>query len=1342
MYNPVSTYRIQFHKGFTFADFEQIIPYLKSLGIKTVYASPIFAAVPGSMHGYDVTDPSQINPEIGTLEQLKSISIKLKDAGIGWLQDIVPNHMAFHPDNRRLMDVLANGRDSRYADFFDIIRDDPENGDKLMVPFLGKPLHKAVEEKELQICDEDDPAIDYFGTRYPLNDTSVKRLMREQQIDGPAAFLSKVNEDARLLLQLLDAQHYRLCCWQETDRRINYRRFFTVNSLICLNMQRKEVFDEYHALIYRLLREGVFQGLRVDHIDGLYDPETYLVRLRQLAGPEAYIVVEKILEEGEQLPGSWPVQGTTGYDFLAAADKLFMAKSGAGAFTQFYETIEPQSTVFSERVFEKKRLILGDNMQGELDNLYRLFISLRLVPAEAAAAAGEETWKALIAEMLVRCPVYRFYGNTMPLPDDVSVALRQLIQQAGSATGKRDAAAELEKSLLVKPATEDDSYRQRALQFFTRLMQFTGPLMAKGVEDTLMYTYNRFIGLNEVGDSPGIFGIGVEDFHRMIAARRSQWPLAMNTTATHDTKRGEDVRARLAVLTDVAAEWTAQVKKWQQAHTALKTNDAPDANDEYFIYQTLIGSQPMPNAADDDFGQRLERYLEKALREGKRNTGWAQPDEAYEAAAKRFAAALLQPQGGFLSQSAAFRKRVADYGMVNSLSQTLLKYIVPGIPDLYQGGELWDLSMVDPDNRRPVDYRLRSNMLQDNADWPRLWQNRYDGRIKLILTSILLKARAADPETFSRGGYLPVRVTGVYRENIFAFARYLGGSWYLAVVPLHAATIAGADLQDFDWKDTCIALPPAAPRSWTNMLTGSKGYAMDSIAVNELFSAVPVALLRLHESGNGRGAGILMHITSLPSSFGIGDIGPQAYRFADFLFQSRQRYWQMLPLSPVDAASGYSPYSAASAMAANELLISPELLARDGLLPVKDLKNYIVATESVDYEQAALIRRRLFPAAYARFLKIKNRAVFEAFKRSEAWWLDDFAAYCHLKITFGGAPWYKWPAEYKCRRKAAAEDAAGQAAIDRIKWLQFIFNEQWQALRRYCAEKNIRLVGDMPFYISYDSADVWAHPELFKLDSEGRMTEVAGVPPDYFSATGQLWGMPVYRWDKLKATGYAWWLDRIKRNLNFFDLLRLDHFRAFSAYWEVPGGSENAINGHWEPGPGSGFLGTVKHACGNLPFIAEDLGQIDDSVYQLRDQFKLPGMRVLQFAFDDSMPVSVHIPHNYDQNSFAYTGTHDNNTIKGWYENNMEEAGRQRLRNYMGVNITAANVSQQMINACYASVAKAAIIPMQDILGLGEAARMNVPSSAEGNWRWRLAYGALTPRVSRYLNELSVRYNR
>ncbi|QHL86501.1 malto-oligosyltrehalose synthase [Nibribacter ruber] len=1409
MHNPVATYRLQFHKEFTFEDFERIMPYLQKLGVSTIYASPIFEATPGSTHGYDGTNPHRINPEIGTEEQLKTLTNTLKEQGISWLQDIVPNHMAFHPFNPFLMDVLEKGPMSLYYNFFDINWASALYQGRVMVPFLGAPLEQVIQNKELKIAYNQGQqrwVCQYYDSAFPLNPNSyltilkgasqpnqalTQLLLKLQEIhqeEEPKAFalqwtefqqqlaslmknesvrtaveesLNTINNDPEKLQQLTEQQVYQLCYWQETDYQINFRRFFTVNGLICLNIQEPEVFNVYHHYIKQLLDDGVFQGLRIDHVDGLYDPTGYLRQLRELAGEETYIAVEKILEPGEQMPKQWPIQGNTGYDFLAYVNNLFTYQPGQEAFDKLYQHVVGESAPVHEQIQEKKSYILHQHMAGELKNLYQLFLELRLVEEGVLSCVPGEKLKAAIAEFLVQCPVYRYYGNQMPLDGEEAQAVQTIFHHIRESQPDLTGAVELlERTLLsAAPEGEDDTYWQRSQRFYQRLMQFTGPIMAKGVEDTIMYTFNRFVGHNEVGDAPDAFGMSAQEFHQIMQNRQQNWPLSLNGTSTHDTKRGEDVRARLNVLTEFADEWTTAVQEWRVLNADLKQNNMPDANDEYLIYQTMLGAFPMPGQDEDDFENRVQEYLQKALREAKVNSNWTTPNEEYEAAAKSFVVKLLDKSRPFFGSFEKFRQKTTDFGIVKSLSQVLLKFTAPGVPDVYQGTELWDFSLVDPDNRRPVDFEKRQTWLEelDNTDlnrleaqWADLWENRYDARIKLWLTKTLFNERKNNADVFTKGAYFPLDVEGECKDHVLAFARKHLHTWYLMAVPLHLAALAKAQgvekLEDIDWKDTKVVLPEDAPKDWQDTLLRIDGSYAHELLVKDLFGVFPLALLKL-KARNERGAGILLHISSLPSSFGIGDLGPEARNFANFLHASNQKYWQLLPLNPVEEGQGYSPYSSISSRAGNPLLISPELLAREGLLATEQLPNYhLPQTGSVDYEQAKRVKEELLEKAWQTFRSGDFQTLqqqFMAFCGSEAGWLHDFALYVLLKDQNDGGAWFQWEDKFKQRNPEALEQLAKDhaQALEKTKWVQFLFHKQWTQLRTYCNNRGIQMFGDMPFYISYDSVDVWSNREIFAVDAGGNMTGVAGVPPDNFSEDGQLWGMPVFKWEVLKEQDYSWWMGRLRKNMELYDLVRLDHFRAFADYWEVPAGEETAKNGEWKQGPGADFFTFAEKELGSLPFIAEDLGEINDQVLKLRDDFNLPGMKILQFAWGEEMPQNDYMPHNYARNFIAYTGTHDNNTTLGWYRQE-GKPHHQQIEHYVGRGLSEADIYWVMARLAYASVAKTAILPMQDVLGIDEQGRMNTPGQAQGNWGWRLMPGQINKQTKNQLKEWTIIFNR
>lgn len=498
---------------------------------------------------------------------------------------------------------------------------------------------------------------------------------------------------------------------------------------------------------------------------------------------------------------------------------------------------------------------------------------------------------------------------------------------------------------------------------------------------------------------------------------------------------------------------------------------------------------------------------------------------------------------------------------------------------------------------------------------------------------------------------------------------------------------------------------------------------------------------------NKRGAGILLHISSLPSPFGIGDLGPEAILFADFLNRSRQKYWQLLPLNPTEQGQGHSPYSSISSCAGNTLLISPELLAKDGLLDAEELAQYHLSQEGKTlFAEAERVKAEIFEKVWQNYHHGKGHQLkkdFERFCKKESYWLNDFSLYMLLKQQNECQPWFEWPEEYKLREKHALKKllSDNKEHIEKVQWLQFLFAKQWNELRNYCNDRRIKFFGDLPFYVSYDSVDVWAHRNLFSLDKEGNMIGMAGVPPDAFSNDGQLWGMPVFLWEVLKKHNYDWWIERFKKNMELFDLLRLDHFRAFADYWEVPAGEKTAKNGKWKPGPGADFFKAVKKSLGDLPFIAEDLGEINEPVYELRDEFNFPGMKVLMFAFGEGMPKNPYIPHNYCENFVAYTGTHDNNTMRGWYR---QEGCKynQQIQEYLGKPLTEDDIHIEMGRLAYASVANIAILPMQDVLGIDELGRMNTPALGENNWQWRLIPGQVTADAEDLLKEWTTIYNR
>ncbi len=495
-----------------------------------------------------------------------------------------------------------------------------------------------------------------------------------------------------------------------------------------------------------------------------------------------------------------------------------------------------------------------------------------------------------------------------------------------------------------------------------------------------------------------------------------------------------------------------------------------------------------------------------------------------------------------------------------------------------------------------------------------------------------------------------------------------------------------------------------------------------------------------------RGSGVLLHVTSLPSRFGIGDFGPAARRFADFLRKSSQSYWQILPLTPTSPFIGNSPYSSDSAFALNPALASPELMAEEGWLEPAELEAYVAHDPArADYEGAAAFKDGLFRRAFERVkADLATDAHFQDFCRDNAFWLDDYALFKTIKDDLGGREWTAWPEKLRDRDEAALKEEAGNAAekILRIKFVQYVLAKQWQELRQYLSETNLLVIGDLPIYVTQDSADVWANPHLFKLGPDKNPLFIAGVPPDYFSETGQRWGNPVYAWDEHEKTGFAWWVRRLDRNLKLYDFIRLDHFRGFEAYWEIPASEETAVNGEWIKAPGRAFFDVMLKRFANMPIIAEDLGVITAEVRELKETFGFPGMKILQFAFSPGIGENRDAPHNYTRDCVAYTGTHDNNTTLGWARDEIGEEGRRIFREYAGRSVSPESVAWDLIRMVMGSVANTAVIPMQDLLSLGEKARMNMPSVAKGNWSWRVVEEQLTVELADKLRTLTDLYGR
>ena len=924
---PKATYRIQLNSSFGFTETKTIVPYLAALGITDIYASPIFKARKGSTHGYDVVDPNQLNPELGTEADFEALSEDLKNHGMGWLQDVVPNHMAFDQENQMLMDVLENGQGSEYLRFFDIDWDHPYEGIKgrLLAPFLGSFYGECLEGQEIQLRygstgftlryhdlelpirmesyvrllthqlttlkrnlggDHPDfinllgvlyvlktlPSGDAVGERYEqtkfvkttLWELYCKNREIKDFIDQNIDLFNGKDGDPEsfgLLNDMLSQQLFRLSFWKVATEEINYRRFFSINDLISLRVEDEHVFNETHALIMQLVDEKRISGLRIDHIDGLYDPKGYLERVRERVG-STYVVVEKILEPGEELLGSWPVQGTTGYDFMNYVNGVLCRSENEKRFSHIYSGITGFNLAYDDLVCVKKRLIMGRHMAGDIDNLAHLLKATSSTDRHGSDITLYGLRRALV-EVMVHFPVYRTYvSNEAPSETDRSYIKMAVDKAIRNNPGLLKELRFIERFLLLQ--LEDYlSEEQKALRlhFVMRFQQFTSPLMAKGFEDTTLYVYNRLLSMNEVGGNPSQFGISMGEFHLFNERRAIHWPHSLNTTTTHDTKRGEDVRARINVLSEIPEEWERNAKKWSRINRKRKRKingqKVPDINDEYFLYQTLIGAFPFQASEHAPFVERIKAYTIKAVREAKVHTAWLKPDADYEEAFLSFVGEILdlRDDNPFLNGFLPFQKKVSHYGIFNSLSQTLIKITSPGVPDFYQGTELWDLSLVDPDNRRPVDYEQRKAILFDinkKANSKilnlvgQLLHSKEDGRIKLFLISRALNLRRQNSEAFEKGAYIPLEVIGRHKDHVLAFARNHKKLWVVTIAPrFFTGLVAESEypLGKTVWSDTHIRLPDDFPHSWINMMTNQAIKSEDGLTVGDVLKDFPVALV-------------------------------------------------------------------------------------------------------------------------------------------------------------------------------------------------------------------------------------------------------------------------------------------------------------------------------------------------------------------------------------------------------------------------------------------------------------------------------------------------------------------
>jgi len=812
-----ATYRLQFHRRFTLRDALEIVPYLAELGVSHVYASPLLAARSGSSHGYDVCDPTKINPEIGTEADLRNLVEALRARNMGLVLDIVPNHMSASPDNAWWWDVLQHGRGSRFATYFDIEWEvpGPATQGKVLLPVFGDQLPAVLERKELRLTLENNRVlVRYFDHRFPTSPESIKGLSRPLE-----SALAELNACPKDLGRFLEQQHYRLAHSRLADQAINYRRFFNIADLAGLRVEDPQVFEDVHSHVLQWYRDNLLDGLRVDHPDGLHNPEKYLKDLRDHA-PQVGLFVEKILVGDEALPSRWPVQGTTGYDFLNRLGSLFIDPKSQNALTQFYSDFTNERRSFQEIALEKKRLVLRTLFPAELGRLLR---TLRPVLAAARQGASHESQvREALIELAACFPVYRTYVRADT--GFVSEADVQYIETA--ATRARQNRPELAAGLdflrdvlLLRERYPDAS------SFVMLFQQLTGPAMAKGVEDTAFYCFNRFVALNEVGGNPGSFGMTLKAFHDCCHEAQRQRPQSLLASTTHDTKRSEDVRARLALLSEIPDDWAAAVRRWSAQLEKHRQGGFPDRNAEYLFYQTVVGAWPLTR-------KRALAYIQKAAREAKEHTSWSEPNADYEKAIEHFVAGALEhPE--FVADLERFVAQLIEPGWLNSLAQTLIKLTAPGIPDFYQGTELWDLSLVDPDNRRPVDFALRRQLLETlrGLSAEGAWQRRPEGLPKLWLIWRTLLFRTQRQDLFGpQSSYEPLIANGEKSQHVVAFIR---GGEALTIAPRLVLSLKDG------WSNTTLTFPAGL---WQNELT-SEIIRGGTLPLSEILSRFPVAFL-------------------------------------------------------------------------------------------------------------------------------------------------------------------------------------------------------------------------------------------------------------------------------------------------------------------------------------------------------------------------------------------------------------------------------------------------------------------------------------------------------------------
>ena len=944
---PSSTYRIQLNPDFRFADTLKILDYLHELGISDLYLSPILASRKGSTHGYDVIDPTRINPDLGTEEEFTTLQTELQNRGMGLLLDIVPNHMAANAENPWWMDVLENGTQSAFAAYFDVEWHPHARSleGRILLPVLGRPFGEALDSGEIKLVYNDGSfLIQYFESLFPvaprsyhaiLNlhagrlknslseetaayheysgvlssaldlaraDRRVASTAQEQRLrfestrdrlrslmntspeiatlvrENVAELNGKVGDPGSvgLLQRLLAEQNYKLAFWQNMNESINYRRFFTIADLVGVRVEDPIVFESTHGYVMRLVAKNPYSGLRIDHIDGLRDPFSYLTRLQERLSQDknstdspSYVVVEKILARGEDLPEEWPANGTTGYDYVNVANGIFVDPEGAGRVEEIYSTFIGRKQDFSDILYHKKKLVMNTLLGVEMRTLGRQLAELASQDRYARELERIQLIDALI-EVTACLGVYRTYIRNMELPAHATKYIEEAVTAARARAPHLSAASfnfVHEVLLLLNPPHVLADQREARLDFVMRWQQFTGPIVAKGFEDTALYVYYPLLSLNEVGGNPRPTQAStLDEFYAFLEKRRLDWPGTLDASSTHDTKRSEDVRARINVLSEMPEEWQKHLELWSGLNAQYKQQaggvSAPDRNEEYFLYQTLLGVWPLDREADESLIERVQAHLVKATREAMVHTRWTRPNQPHEDALQKFVAGILSSENReFLDDFRRFQEKIAYFGMVNGLSQTLLKIAAPGVADFYQGSELWDLRLVDPDNRGAIDFARRETALKEieSSEGTHIkealrgfvehWQ---DGKIKLYLIRKALRFRRDHGDLFHEGEFVPLQVAGCHSENVIAFLRRTPSASTLVVLPRWLCRIAdksGSLPARIDWCDTHIVLPPPSPRNWKSILAPTELASQDRqtgacLMLNDLLNDFPVAFFQ------------------------------------------------------------------------------------------------------------------------------------------------------------------------------------------------------------------------------------------------------------------------------------------------------------------------------------------------------------------------------------------------------------------------------------------------------------------------------------------------------------------